>query len=553
MVTVPAMKIACLQINATVGDFSANAHKVAEGYRSAVARGAELVIAPELVLSGYPPRDLLSHPEVLAAQERVLPALAAGVGGVPLILGMLARNERRPGKALLNAAGVFQNGARTALVGKTLLPSYDVFDEDRYFQPADSNAPVVLNGVRIGVTICEDIWNDEDFWNERLYRRDPVRDLAAQGIDLLVNVSASPWHLGKERLRAAMLARVAATERVPVVQVNLVGGNDELIFDGRSMGFDARGGVLAKGVAFDEDMVWVDTAETGPPLEWMKWPHEEEELFNALALGLRDYVHKCGFKQVALGLSGGIDSALAAVIAVEALGPKNVLGLLMPSRYSSEGSLRDAEALAATLEIERHTVPIEDAFAAMLGTVNPLFGGLPPDITEENLQARIRGSILMAVSNKTGRLVLTTGNKSELAVGYCTLYGDMCGGLAVISDLPKTWVYRVARWLNRRQEIIPWATIEKAPSAELRPGQTDQDSLPPYEELDAILEAYVVRHQSVSAIAAEGHDEALVRDLVAKIDRNEYKRRQAAPGLKVTSKAFGMGRRMPIAQRFRHL
>lgn len=547
------MKIACLQINATVGDFSGNAHKVAEGYSKAVARGAELVIAPELVLSGYPPRDLLSHPEVLTAQERVLPALAAGVGQVPLILGMLAPNEQRPGKALLNAAGVFQNGARTALVAKTLLPSYDVFDEDRYFQPSESTAPVVLNGVRIGVTICEDIWNDEDFWDERLYRRDPVKELVAQGIDLLVNISASPWHLGKERLRAAMLARVAATERVPVVQVNLVGGNDELIFDGRSMGFDARGGVLAKGLAFDEDMVWVDTAETGSPLEWMKWPHEEEELFYALALGLRDYVHKCGFKQVALGLSGGIDSALTAVIAVEALGPDNVLGLLMPSRYSSEGSIRDAKALAATLEIEHHIVPIEDAFVAMLGTVNPLFGGLPPDITEENLQARIRGSILMAVSNKTGRLVLTTGNKSELAVGYCTLYGDMCGGLAVISDLPKTWVYRIARWLNRRQEIIPWSTLEKPPSAELRPGQTDQDTLPPYEELDAILDAYVVRHQSVPAIVAEGHDEALVRDLVAKIDRNEYKRRQAAPGLKVTSKAFGMGRRMPIAQRFRHL
>jgi len=547
------MKIACLQINAIVGDFPGNAHKVIEGYRSAVARGAGLVVAPELVLSGYPPRDLLSQADVMEAQDRVMPGLMQAVGAVPLILGLLARNEKRPGKSLLNAAGVFQDGRLTALIGKTLLPSYDVFDEDRYFQPAESNSPVVLDGVRVGITICEDIWNDEDFWNERLYRRDPVRELAAQGIDLLVNVSASPWHLGKERLRAAMLARVAATEKVPVVQVNLVGGNDELIFDGRSMGFDARGGVLAKGVAFDEDMVWVDTTESGPPLELMKWPHEEEELFNALALGLRDYVHKCGFKRVALGLSGGIDSALAAVIAVEALGPKQVTGLLMPSRYSSEGSIQDAEALARTLEIAHHTVPIEDAFSALLGTVGPLFQGMPPDITEENLQARIRGAILMALSNKTGSLILTTGNKSEVAVGYCTLYGDMCGGLAVISDLPKTWVYRVARWLNRRQEIIPWATIEKAPSAELRHGQTDQDSLPPYEELDAILDAYVVRHQSVRAIVAEGHDEALVRDLVGKIDRNEYKRRQAAPGLKVTSKAFGMGRRMPIAQRYRHL
>lgn len=548
------MKVACLQINATVGDFPGNARKVMDGYRSAVARGAELVLAPELILSGYPPRDLLSHPEVLEAQNRVLPTLMEGVGSVPLILGLLAPNKRRPGKPLLNAATVIQNGQRIHTIAKTLLPSYDVFDEDRYFQAAeDPPRPINLLGIRIGITICEDIWNDEDFWNDRLYRRDPVKDLTAQGIDLLLNLSASPWHLGKERLRAAMLARVAATERIPVIQVNLVGGNDELIFDGRSMAFDARGGVLAKGVAFDEDMVWVDTTETGPPLELMKWPHEEEELFNALALGVRDYVRKCGFRQVALGLSGGIDSALAAVIAVEALGPQNVLGVLMPSRYSSPGSITDAQALARNLEIEHHLIPIEDAFTSLLATVTPFFQGLPADITEENLQSRIRGAILMALSNKTGRLVLTTGNKSELAVGYCTLYGDMCGGLAVLADLPKTWVYRIARWLNRRQEIIPWASIEKPPSAELRPGQTDQDTLPPYEELDAILDAYIVRHRSIPEIVAEGHDEALVRDLVAKMDRNEYKRRQAAPGLKVTSKAFGMGRRMPIAQRFQHI
>jgi NAD+ synthase (glutamine-hydrolysing) len=548
------MKIACLQINAVVGAFASNAHKVVEGYQRAVARGAELVLAPELILSGYPPRDLLSYPAVMLAQEQVLPSVTGAVGDVPLVLGLLTRNNRRPGKPLHNAAAVVQNGKILQTIAKTLLPTYDVFDEDRYFQRArkDKNAPVLVNGIRLGVTICEDIWNDEDFWNERLYRRDPVKDLVQQGVDLIVNVSASPWHLGKERLRAAMLARVAATEKVPVVQVNMVGGNDELIFDGRSMGFDAKGGVLAKGVAFDEDMVWVDTSEQGQPLELMKWPNEEEELFNALALGLRDYVFKCGFKQVALGLSGGIDSALTAVIAVEALGPKNVMGVLMPSRYSSPGSIEDALALARTLEIQHQTVPIDPAFTEMLHLTGPLFEGRPPDITEENLQARIRGMILMALSNKTGRLILTTGNKSELAVGYCTLYGDMCGGLAVINDLPKTWVYRVARWLNRRQEIIPWATIEKAPSAELSPNQTDQDSLPPYEELDAIIDAYIVRHLGVEEIASEGHDPALVRSLVRKIDTNEYKRRQSAPGLKVTSKAFGMGRRMPIAQQFRH-
>jgi NAD+ synthetase len=546
------MNIACLQINAIVGDLAANAHKVLEGYRSAVARGAGLVLAPELVLTGYPPRDLLSHPDILEAQERVLPDIRAAVGEVPLILGMLAANPSRPGKRLLNAAGVFHEHRQLAIVGKMLLPTYDVFDEDRYFEPVEHTAPVVLCGLRVGITICEDIWNDEDFWNERLYRQDPVKELVGQGIDLLVNLSASPWHLGKERLRAAMLARVAATERIPVVQVNMVGGNDELIFDGRSMAFDASGGVLAKGVAFGEDMVWVETEERGRPLELTQWPHEEEELFNALALGLRDYVIKCGFKQVALGLSGGIDSALTAVIAVEALGPENVLGVLMPGRYSSTGSVDDALALAKTLEIEHATISIDEPFSSLLHLVSPLFQDLPPDITEENLQSRIRGALLMAVSNKTGRLVLTTGNKSELAVGYCTLYGDMCGGLSVINDLPKTWVYRVARWLNRRQEIIPWATIEKPPSAELRPNQTDQDSLPPYEELDAIVDAYVVRHQSVTAIVAEGHEESLVREIIGKIDRNEHKRRQAAPGLKVTSKAFGMGRRMPIAQRYRH-
>lgn len=546
------MKIACLQINSTVGAFAENAAKVTEGYRRAVAEGAALVLAPELVLCGYPPRDLLDYPAVVAAQEAAVAQLAAAAGPVPLIAGMLVRNTRTPGKPLCNAAGVFQDGRLAATVGKTLLPTYDVFDEDRYFEPAEKNAPLVLAGRRVGITICEDIWNDEDFWNERLYRSDPVHELALQGIDLLVNISASPWHLGKERLRAAMLSRVAATERVPVVQVNTVGGNDELVFDGRSMAFDANGGLIAKGLAFSEDVVWVDTKDKGVPLVTTKWPVEEEELFNALSLGLRDYVQKCGFQQVVLGLSGGIDSALTAVLAVEALGPQNVLGVLMPGRYSSRGSVDDALALARTLEIAHHTLPIEPAFTSFMGMLEPVFEGRPPDLTEENLQARIRGSLLMAISNKTGRMVLTTGNKSELAVGYCTLYGDMCGGLAVINDLPKTWVYRVARWLNRRQEIIPWATIEKAPSAELRPDQTDQDTLPPYEELDAIIDGYVVRHRSVAEIAAEGHDPALVREILRKIDVNEYKRRQAAPGLKVTSKAFGMGRRMPIAQRFRH-
>ncbi|MDD5261423.1 MAG: NAD+ synthase [Methylacidiphilales bacterium] len=544
------MKIACLQLNATVGDFEGNLQKVREAYQKAVLKEVDLVLAPELFLTGYPPRDLLVHEDFLRANDVTNAKLASWVGEVPLICGILTRNETRPGKPLRNSGAFFQEGEIRHLIHKCLLPTYDVFDEDRYFEPGTACIPFEWNGKKIGITICEDIWNDADFWRERLYQVDPVRELAGKGIDLLVNISASPWTQNKEMLRYAMLQKVAETEKLPLVQVNVVGGNDELIFDGHSMAFNSKGRLIARGRSFEEQILVLDTeGEECDPA----WPCEEELLFSALSLGTRDYVRKCGFGKVAIGLSGGIDSALTTVIAVEALGPDNVLGVLMPGRYSSQGSITDAEALAKILEIEWKTLRIDDSYQALLKQLGPFVQESDgPDLTLENLQARIRGVTLMAISNKTGRLVLTTGNKSELASGYCTLYGDMCGSLGVLSDVSKTQVYQLARWINRHQEIIPRSSIEKAPSAELRPHQTDQDSLPPYEILDGILDLYVLKGRTVSQIMAAGFEENVVRDLIKKFDQNEYKRRQAAPGLKVTTKAFGIGRRMPIAQGFRH-
>ncbi len=543
------MKIACLQLNPTVGDFSGNLSKLKTAYTKAVAKGAELVLAAELYLVGYPPRDLLAQADFLRANDRANLEAASFAGQIPLVIGIVSRNTTGTGKALFNSAAVYHNGNEIHHVGKSLLPTYDVFDEYRHFEPATENKIWVWQGKRIGLTICEDIWNDEDFWPEQLYRRDPVKDLVAQGCDLLLNLSASPWHTGKGQLRRDILSKVASSEKIPVIQVNAVGGNDELIFDGQSMAFNSRGGLLAVGRAFEEDLILVETDSHEEHA--INWPCENSQLFSALSLGLKDYVAKCGFKQVVLGLSGGIDSALTAVIAVDALGLDNVMGVLMPSHYSSAGSISDAEKLADKLEINRQTVPIESAYQAMLQHLELFLAGTKPGLTEENLQARIRGLTLMAISNKTGRLVLTTGNKSELAVGYCTLYGDMCGALAVINDLPKMKVYELARWINRHDEIIPEASITKVPSAELRENQSDQDSLPAYEVLDAILEAYVVKGEGVQEIVALGFEEVLVRDILRKVDLSEYKRRQAAPGLKVTSKAFGVGRRMPIAQRFK--
>jgi NAD+ synthase (glutamine-hydrolysing) len=545
------MNIALAQINTTVGDLAGNEAKILAAYRRGVEAGVELVVAPELAVTGYPPRDLVLRRSFLEQSAAALERLAAATGLTGLLVGCVGRNERRPGREATNAVALCQHGRVVATRTKTLLPTYDVFDEDRYFEPADANAPVEFNGRKLGLTICEDIWNDEDFWRDRRYRRDPVDELVKAGAEIIVNISASPWHLGKDRLRAEMIATAAKTARRPVLYCNLVGGNDELIFDGGSLAFDAGGRLLAQGAFASEDLVLVNLAAATPVVAATL--ADEERLHRALVLGLRDYFHKCGFKSAVLGLSGGIDSAVTAVLAVEALGAANVHGVSLPSQYSSPGSLDDARVLAERLGIRYDVIPIQPAFEAMKKSLRDVFAGRPEDTAEENLQARIRGTLLMAMSNKFGSLLLTTGNKSELAVGYCTLYGDMNGGLAVINDVPKMMIYRLAHWLNRERELIPTASITKPPSAELRPNQTDQDSLPPYDVLDAILEAYVVEGRPVREIIAAGFDEATVRRIVRLIDVNEYKRRQAAPGLKVTSKAFGVGRRIPIAQRFREI
>ncbi|MEY4691707.1 MAG: hypothetical protein RIT19_2032 [Verrucomicrobiota bacterium] len=545
------MRIALAQLNTTVGDIAGNERRVLDAYRRAVEAGVELVVTPELSLTGYPPRDLLLRESFVDANLAALERLASAVGEVGLIVGFVGRNPDRPGRPLTNAAALLCRGRVVASRTKTLLPTYDVFDEDRYFEPASENAVIHWEGHRLGLTICEDIWNDAEFGVRRRYRPDPAAALVAAGAEILLNLSASPWQLGKERLRCGLLQGIARRHQVPVVYCNLVGGNDELVFDGRSLAFNRDGGCIGEAAHFREDFVVVDTQSTGGrPLVPVA---DEALLHDALVLGTRDYVQKCGFRSVVLGLSGGIDSALVAALAVDALGAENVRGLALPTEFSSRGSIDDARSLAANLGIRFDVVPIQGAFEAMKRQMGPLFEGRPEDTTEENLQARLRGVTLMAMSNKFGSLLLTTGNKSELAVGYCTLYGDMCGGLAVISDLPKTWVYRVARWMNRDREIIPEPTLTKAPSAELRPNQTDQDSLPPYEVLDAILEAYVVEDRPVAEIIAAGFSEADVRRVVRLIDLSEYKRRQAAPGLKVTSRAFGVGRRQPVAQRWREV
>jgi NAD+ synthase/NAD+ synthase (glutamine-hydrolysing) len=543
------MKIALAQINTTVGDMPGNEARIRAAYERAGTAGADLVLVPELAITGYPPRDLLLKPDFVEQNLAVLDRLAAISGKTGLVVGYVGRNERPPGRATTNAAALLQHGRILATRVKTLLPTYDVFDEDRYFEPAAENAPVEFNGRKLGLTVCEDIWNAQDFWRERRYRRDPVASLVGAGAEIMLNISASPWHLGKTRLRQEMIASAAAKNRCPVLYCNLVGGNDELIFDGASLAFDRDGRLIAEGAFCAEDFVMVDTEArgTGAPAALA----DEERVYRALVLGLRDYFSKCGFKSAVLGLSGGIDSALTACLAVEALGRENVHGIAMPSQYSSPGSLDDARVLAGRLGIRFDVVSIQPVFESFKKALRPVFEGRPEDTTEENIQARIRGTLLMALSNKFGSLLLTTGNKSELAVGYCTLYGDMNGGLAVINDVPKGMVYRLARWINRQREIIPQSSITKAPSAELRPNQTDQDSLPAYEVLDAILEAYVVEGRSAGEIIAAGSDEATVRRVVRMIDASEYKRRQAAPGLKVTSKAFGVGRRVPIAQRYR--
>jgi len=552
------LKIGLLQLNSTIGDFAANRQKLVAGYEKACALGAEFALAPELFLCGYPPRDLLLRADFIGANLAALAETAKSIGSVPLCVGYVDEHSERPGRALRNSAAVLQNGSIVWRTHKSLLPTYDVFDEDRYFEPAKSVAPFEFNGRKLGITICEDIWNDEDFWPERLYRRDPIKELIAQGAGIILNISASPWHDGKEKTRLAMLQRVARDEHVPLAQVNLVGANDELVFDGHSVALNRQGEPLALGKGFAEDIVVADLDADSSPAK-IEWPVREQQIFSALSLGIHDYVHKCGFKSALVGLSGGIDSALVAVLAADALGADKVLGVSMPARYSSEGSLSDAGLLAKNLGIRYEVLPVEPVFQSVEKQLTRVFAGTKPNEAEENIQSRLRGVTLMALSNKFGALVLTTGNKSEMAVGYCTLYGDMCGALAVIADVFKTDIYKVARWVNsdyssragREHEIIHAASISKPPSAELRPNQKDQDSLPPYEMLDAILELYVVKNSSREEIIRSGFDAAVVNDVINKITFSEYKRRQAAPGLKVSPRAFGMGRRIPIAQRFR--
>ncbi len=547
------MKIALAQINTTVGDFGGNAEKIIAFAGRARDRGAGLVIFPELALCGYPPRDLVERASFVESCECELKRLAERLPPIPALVGTVKRSGASQGKTVMDAAALLMGGSIVVDYAKILLPFYDVFDESRYFEPGFGPVVYTLDGERLGLTVCEDVWNDKNFWKRQLYSRDPVEETVRAGAALILNIAASPFMRGKIRLRYDMLRAIAWERSMPVVYVNLVGGNDGLVFDGSSCAFDAGGNLIARAVSFEEDLILCDVP--GGSGELHDAPASEvEAVCRALLLGTKDYVAKCGFRQAIVGLSGGIDSSLVAVLAARALGPKQVHGVAMPGPYSSPASLRDAEALARNLGIHFHVVPIGQMFESYLAALAPLFAGLPPDVTEENVQARIRGNILMALSNKLGALVLSTGNKSELAVGYCTLYGDMAGGLAVIADVPKTMVYELARYLNAQADQtppIPVACFDKPPSAELRPNQTDQDTLPPYDVLDAILQAYIEENLRVREIAARlSLDPQLVRDTVRRVTAAEYKRQQAAPALKVTAKAFGIGRRFPIANKF---
>jgi len=548
------MKIGFAQLNPTVGDLSGNFEKIIRAYERLVAAGAELVLTPELAITGYPPQDLLFKSRFVPENLAVLERLHSRVGSAALLVGFVDRNEGR-GKPFHNAAALLEAGKPIRKAHKSLLPSYDVFDEDRYFEPASRVEPFDLCGKKLGVTLCEDIWT-EHYLPRPLYDIEPVRSLIEQGAEIIVNLSASPFTLHKPAIRREMVGALARAYQRPICYCNAVGGNDQLVFDGNSIAVNASGELIAQLPGFREQEVIVDTDATSV-IEFRE-SKTTEELFAALSLGLRDYLRKCNFKSAVLGLSGGVDSAVVAAIAVDALGAENVVGVSMPSPYSSRGSIDDALALARNLGIKCLEIPITNAFVAFKAQFAEIFKGLPENETEENMQPRLRAMTLMALSNKFGHLLLTTGNKSELAVGYCTMYGDMAGGLAVISDVPKTMVYELARWINsdyasrggRRREIIPRSTIEKAPSAELKPNQTDQDVLPPYEILDEILRLYVEENLSARDIITHGFDEKTVRWVQRRVDLNEYKREQAAPGLKVTSLAFGVGRRMPIAQKY---
>ncbi|MGF7399111.1 NAD+ synthase (glutamine-hydrolysing) [Thermohydrogenium kirishiense] len=544
------MKIALAQLNPTVGDIKNNCEKIIKYIKEAKKANIDLIVFPELSIIGYPPKDLLYNPDFLessysALNELILPE----TNGIGVIVGTATKDKEKD-YMLHNSALLLYNGKIVGQADKTLLPNYDVFDEQRYFEPAKRRTCFDFKGMRLAVNICEDIWNDKDFWERPRYDIDVLEEQYKLNPDIFINISASPYNLGKQELRTKMVKQISKKYKLPLIYVNQVGGNDELIFDGNSFAINSNGDRVVNLRSFSEDIAFVDTENLDElkPLQEIKedisWVHD------ALILGLRDYFRKTGFKKAVVGLSGGIDSAVTCALAVKALGRENVLGVSMPSRYSSEGSKDDARDLAQNLGIQYRVIPIEDVFKSYISIFNK-DGNVLGDLAEENLQARIRGNYLMFISNREGYMVLTTGNKSEIAVGYCTLYGDMSGGLAVISDVPKTMVYELAKYINRDKIIIPLSTIEKAPSAELRPNQKDTDSLPPYEILDDILKSYIEDDKSISEIIADGYDKDLVRDVIRKVNNAEYKRKQAAPGLKVTTKAFGVGRRMPIAQRFR--
>jgi NAD+ synthase (glutamine-hydrolysing) len=541
------VKIALGQINPTVGDFSGNAGKIVDFSRRAQAAGAGLILFPELSVCGYPPRDLVERTAFVKRNRETVERIASETRGIAVICGLVTPADSDTGKSVMNSAALLMEGKVAFIQSKMLLPTYDVFDEMRNFAPARNQDLFSFCGKRMALTICEDAWNDKQFWRKRLYTVDPVEALIQAGGNFVLNISASPFWIGKRELRRDMLASIARQHKAPVAMVNQVGGNDSLVFDGSSLVLNREGQVIAQGRSFEEDLIFFDSNElTGELHEQMAG--DEASAYSALVLGTRDYMRKCGFQKAIIGLSGGIDSALTAVIAADAVGPENVIGVGMPGPYSSQGSIDDARALAKNLGVRFELLSINPAYQAYRETLRGVFAGQKEDVTEENIQSRARGTLLMSLSNKFGAIVLSTGNKSELGVGYCTLYGDMVGGLAVISDVPKTLVYRLSEYVNSRRAVIPQATIEKPPSAELRPDQIDSDSLPPYAVLDAVLEDYVEDAHSAEQIASDrGFDIETVRRVMRMVDRAEYKRQQAAPGIKISPKAFGYGRRFPIA------
>ena len=548
------MKIAIAQLNPTIGDITNNAQAIIKAAHQAIKQNVRLLLTPELSLCGYPPRDLLLYPGFVESMSRDLDAIASELPkGIAVLVGTVETNPyamEKGQKPLYNSMALIDGGEVRQVFHKRLLPTYDVFDEDRYFEPGYEANYFTLDGVKVGVSICEDLWNDEQFWGKRSYEVNPIEELAQLGVDVIVNLSASPYTVGKQKLREDMLRHAATSYSVPILYANQIGGNDDLIFDGNSVAFNSAGEIICRAKSFETDLIVVDLDKSRSPLTSFDKGGVNREIYSALVLGVKDYARKCGFSKAILGLSGGIDSALVAAIASEALGAENVLGVLMPSPYSSDHSVSDAVDLVNSLGIKSQKLEIKEAMTAYDTILDPMFAGTEFGIAEENIQSRIRGNLLMAIANKFGYLLLSTGNKSEMSVGYCTLYGDMNGGLAVIADVPKTRVFELCRWLNRKQEVIPTNIITKPPSAELKPDQKDSDSLPDYDNLDDILERLVCQHQSFREIVEAGHDSEVVSKVIKLVTRAEFKRRQAPPGIKITDRAFGTGWRMPIASRW---